>query len=442
ATAARCRQTFTVLAASNRAGPEVVEIGNCLATRFNVRHGYQQSTDLLQAFVEDKHILIRDENRIDRGSEFVMNGMQTVDDFDGMSVRSSHKQAAAAAEAATAYESERRSSRRRLPQENNREATTTPCKRTVPFPRRPQPAEKPRFAPPQCTRAIRVSSATSERRGRTKDSDPSVLVGNATCIGGEATGGERGGDDSHCGARTTRLEANIGESTLPRGTEDDVDRRHDEQGKLKRQQEQYHPQHDTSGGSDENGTTRTRDDDMLSRVRSPENTSEPASCNRSRKARSFAGGGGDRHRDVAMGWVVRVPGQERRRPYNSFHRFRKMERETRNVFFSLGCGSGSEKGCEGVAGENKARDTSRGAGADGNAVKVKRFSANFGRKEAWTPMSEPEIRTQGPYLGKNGCASSTKTTSLNPRRLLTNPKRWKFSGSKVGNVVLQQAIKL
>ncbi|CAM9678620.1 unnamed protein product [Ectocarpus fasciculatus] len=33
ATAARCRQTFTVLAASNRAGPEVVEIGNCLATR-------------------------------------------------------------------------------------------------------------------------------------------------------------------------------------------------------------------------------------------------------------------------------------------------------------------------------------------------------------------------------------------------------------------------
>ncbi|CAM9772618.1 unnamed protein product, partial [Ectocarpus sp. 13 AM-2016] len=286
ATAARCRQTFTVLAASNRAGPEVVEIGNCLATRFNVRHGYQHSTDLLQAFVEDKHIHIRDENRIDRGSEFVMNGMQTADDFDGMSVSSSHKQAAAAAEAATGYESERNSSRRRLPQDDNGEATTTPCKRTVPFPRRPQPAEKPRFAPPQCTRAIRVSSATSGRRGRTKDNDPSVLVGNATCIGGEATSGERGGDDSHCGARTTRLgddadtgvysggqrqgsttaanpvgrrrvlmarmgeglgldlspaidallhreehlRETTGEFTLPRGTEDDVDRRHDEQG--------------------------------------------------------------------------------------------------------------------------------------------------------------------------------------------------------------------
>ncbi|CAM9138126.1 unnamed protein product, partial [Ectocarpus sp. 6 AP-2014] len=408
---------------------------------FNVRHGYQHSTDLLQAFVEDKHILTRDENRIDRGSEFVMNGMHTADDFDGMSVRSSHKQAAAAAEAATGYASERRSSRRRLPQGNNREATTTPCKRAVPFPRRPQPAEKPRFAPPQSTRAIRVSSATSERRGRTKDNDPSVLVGNATCIGGEATGGRCGGGDSHCGARTTGL-ATTGESTLPRGTEDNVDRRHDEQGKIRRQQEQYHPQHDTSGGGAENGTTRTRDDDTLSRVRSPENTSEPASCNRSRKARSVAGGGGERRWDVAVGSVVRVPGQERRRPYNNFHRFRKMERETRNVFFSLGCGSGSGKGCEGVAGENKARDTSRGAGADGNAISVKRFSANFGRKEAWTPMSEPEIRTQGPYLGKNGCASSTKTTSFNPRHLLTNPKRWKFSGSKVGNVVLQQAIKL
>ncbi|CAN0499189.1 unnamed protein product, partial [Ectocarpus sp. 12 AP-2014] len=410
---------------------------------FNVRHGYQHSTHLLQAFVEDKHILIRNENRIDRGSEFVMNGMQTADDFDGMSVRSSHKQAAAAAaEAATGYESERRSSRQRLPQDNNREATTTPCKRTVPFPRRPQPAEKPRFAQPQCTRAIRVSSATSERRGRTKDNDPSVLVGNAACIGGEATGGERGGDDSHCGARATRMKT-TGESTLPRGTEDVVDRRHDEQGKIKRQQEQCCPHHDTSGGSAENGTTRTRDDDMLSRVRSPEDTSEPASCNRSRKARSVAGGGGERRRDVAMGSVVRVPGQERRRPYNSFHRFRKMERETRNVFFSLGCGSGSGKGCKGIAGENKVRDTSQGAGADGNAINVKRFSANFGRKEAWTPMSEPEIRTQGPYLGKNGCASSTKTTtSLNPRRLLTNPKRWRFSGSKVGNVVLQQAKKL
>ncbi|CAN0156987.1 unnamed protein product [Ectocarpus sp. 4 AP-2014] len=371
-----------------------------------------------------------------------MNGMQTADDFDGMSVRSSHKQAAAAAEAATGYASETRSSRRRLPKDKNREATTTPCKRAVLFPRRPQPGEKPRFAPPQSTRAIRVSSATSERRRRTKDNDLSVLVGNPTCVGGGATGGGCGGDASHCGARTTGLET-TGESTLPRGTEDDADRRHDEQGTMQRQQEQQYLQHDPRGGGAGNGPTRTTDDDTLSRVRSPENTSEPASCNRLRKARFVADGGGGRRRGVAMGSVVRVPGQERRRPYNSFHRFRKMEGETRNVFFSLGCGSGSGKGCEGVAGENKARDTSRGAGADGTAINVKRFSANFGRKEAWTPMPEPEIRTQGsPYLGKNGCASSTKTTSLNRRHLLTNPKRWMFSGSKVGNVVLQQAMKL
>ncbi|CAM9678550.1 unnamed protein product, partial [Ectocarpus fasciculatus] len=177
---------------------------------FNIRHGYQHSTGVLQAFVEDKHILIRDENRIDRGSEFVMNGMQTADDFDGMSVRSSHKQAAAAADAATGYASERRPSRRRLPQDKNRETTTTPCKRTVPFPRRPQPAEKPRFAPPQSTRAIRAAAAaaaavTTEGCGRTKDNDPSGLVGNATCVGGGATGGGYGGDDSRCGARTTGL---------------------------------------------------------------------------------------------------------------------------------------------------------------------------------------------------------------------------------------------
>lgn len=123
--------------------------------------------------------------------------------------------------------------------------------------------------------------------------------------------------------RTCTYQETTGESTLPRGTEDDADRRHDEQGKIQRQQEQY-PQHDTRGGGVENGTTRTTDGDTLSRVRSPENTSEPASCNRSRKARSVADGGWERRRDVAMGSVVRVPGQERRRPYNSFHRFRKV----------------------------------------------------------------------------------------------------------------------
>lgn len=33
ATVVRCRRSYTVLAASARAGPEVVEIGNCVATR-------------------------------------------------------------------------------------------------------------------------------------------------------------------------------------------------------------------------------------------------------------------------------------------------------------------------------------------------------------------------------------------------------------------------
>lgn len=89
------------------------------------------------------------------------------------------------------------------------------------------------------------------------------------------------------------------------------------------------------------------------------------------------------------------------RSLQPYHGIDQMEGETRNVFFSLGCGSGSGKGCEGVAGENKALDTSRGAGADGNAINVKRFSANFRRNEAWTPMSEPEIRTQGRLRGKH-----------------------------------------
>lgn len=115
-----------------------------------------------------------------------------------------------------------------------------------------------------------------------------------------------------------------GESTFPRKTEDEVDRRHNEQGKTKRQQHEQYPQYDTNGGGAENSTSRTRDDDTQSRVRSPENASETASCNRSRKARSVAGGGGARRRDVAMGSVIRVPGQERRRPYNNFHRFRKV----------------------------------------------------------------------------------------------------------------------
>lgn len=36
-TAARCRRTFTVLASSNRAGAEVLEIDNCIATRYGTR---------------------------------------------------------------------------------------------------------------------------------------------------------------------------------------------------------------------------------------------------------------------------------------------------------------------------------------------------------------------------------------------------------------------
>lgn len=98
------------------------------------------------------------------------------------------------------------------------------------------------------------------------------------------------------------------------------------------------------------------------------------------------------------------------RSFKPYHGIEQMERETRNVFFSLACGSGSGKGCE--AGVNKARDTSRGAGADVNAKKGQRFSANFGRKEAWTPMSEPEIRTQGRLRGNHRWRSALVHTVI------------------------------
>ena len=37
ATAAFCRRSFAVLASSQRAGPEIIEVGNCLATRYDMR---------------------------------------------------------------------------------------------------------------------------------------------------------------------------------------------------------------------------------------------------------------------------------------------------------------------------------------------------------------------------------------------------------------------
>lgn len=50
-----------------------------------------------------------------------------------------------------------------------------------------------------------------------------------------------------------------------------------------------------------------------------------------RRARSVAGGGGGRdrrRRDAATNSLVRVPGHDRRRPYNNFHRFEKVRNIT------------------------------------------------------------------------------------------------------------------
>eukprot|EP00903_Cladosiphon_okamuranus_P011088 g10465.t1 len=66
---------------------------------------------------------------------------------------------------------------------------------------------------------------------------------------------------------------------------------------------------------------------------------EQASAPRGRSVARGAQRGDRRRRDAASDALVRVPGHERKRPYNSFDRFLRMAEKTRHVFFSLGSGS-------------------------------------------------------------------------------------------------------
>lgn len=102
-----------------------------------------------------------------------------------------------------------------------------------------------------------------------------------------------------------------------------------------------------------------------------------------------------------------------------------MEKETRDVFFSLGGSSGSarvydekvagrgEQGIEASRDDASAavvesgRQSKTGIAAHGrNTGKQPLFSANFGTKQAWASAQEPAIRTQG------GHDSETQTTAL------------------------------
>lgn len=84
-----------------------------------------------------------------------------------------------------------------------------------------------------------------------------------------------------------------------------------------------------------------------------------------------------------------------------------MEQKTRRVFFSLGSGSVHGKAASGpkgleaqqqeagvVATESGQKILQKGTVSHGDNNK-QRFSANFGRKEAWESVEQPTIRTQG-----------------------------------------------
>lgn len=84
-----------------------------------------------------------------------------------------------------------------------------------------------------------------------------------------------------------------------------------------------------------------------------------------------------------------------------------MEEKTRHLFFSLGTGSvhdgvsaSEPKGLEapqqaGPDASESGRQRKAGTAASHHDNNKHRFSANFGRKEAWQWVEQPTIRTQG-----------------------------------------------
>ncbi|CAM9587787.1 unnamed protein product, partial [Scytosiphon promiscuus] len=429
ATATRCRKTFSVLASSNRAGPEVVEIDNCVATRFNIRDGYPHSLELLRAFVEEKHGLIRDGNRIDRRSDFVVSGFHTGDDFDGMSVRSSHKHTAGGTVRARPRTHTRENYRmwEKRPLTKRAASPISSRKRTAPFPRRPKPAEKPRLAPPHSTRTIRAS-ATCTCAIRFSIRSRSVLALDSVLRWMEAASSS----SSYCGRRMTLPTFPV--ATKPGKAVGCRNSRSKESGRLIRDEHQCRQKVDGDGdhfGSIEGGSGGRESRCRFTKEHDPSIPTSRSIARGFRSERGMQRGGDPRRSDPPTKPLIRVPGHERRRPYSTFHRFKKMEQETRKVFFSLSCNgtdTGDSHGFRGTANISSA-EVGDGAGAGDDENNKTRFSANFGRKEAWTSTPEPTLRTQGPYLGKNGCTS--QGAQVEACRSWINPKRWAFSGVKV-----------
>lgn len=107
----------------------------------------------------------------------------------------------------------------------------------------------------------------------------------------------------------------------------------------------------------------------------------------------------------------------------------QMEQETRKVFFSLSC-NGTTSGGDHVSFGGTAKSVSAGVDArahghqregakadDGNDNKI-RFSANFGRKEAWTSNPEPTLRMQGTTNPKTQARDSGVLQILLPTKCL------------------------
>lgn len=88
-------------------------------------------------------------------------------------------------------------------------AATSSGKRAAPFPRRPQPTEKSRLAPPHSTRSIRAAPATG-RSTRMQGKDQSRFCASATVAMDLNREGEGGGHDDRYGAQRAAGEGDEG----------------------------------------------------------------------------------------------------------------------------------------------------------------------------------------------------------------------------------------
>ncbi|CAM9361079.1 unnamed protein product, partial [Pylaiella littoralis] len=343
-----------------------------------------------------------------------------------MSAASSHKHKGAVAVAAAAkrHAPEGTASRRRQPQDSKRDAAK---RRAGPFPRRPQPTEKPRFAPPHSTRTVRAA-VRATGRGKVQDAREK-FAGND--IRGEVVGGGDGAGSN--GSNRTQIAAATTRATRGRTSVSEVQA--GREGRMPAGDEEY----SWRGSGRDSGLTYPRQWTPCSKERSASRRDTAAAP---RRARCVTRRG---RRDAATKALVRVPGHDRRRPYSNFHQFKRMEQETRDIFFSLGGSIGGARvndnrvAGRGQQGTEASRDNACAAAGSGQQNKTEiaahgrntdqpLFSAYFGTKQAWTSVQEPAIRTQGPYLGKNWGARRETSES---KRHLSNLTRWAVIGAKV-----------